>query len=205
MTGEGGPADTLGEAGAVGEGHAPVPMPPKLVLTEEQIGLLRREGEVRPVAVGEVLFREGDRGYDFIVILAGRVAIVDHQAGAERELATGGPRDFVAELSLLTGERLFTTAVVTEPGEVLAVPVARLHAVFSQDQGLGQWVIRTLFARREWLMQMQTGLRIVGSRSSPQTRRLMEFAVRNRLPHVWLDTDSDTVAGAVLARLHLGA
>src|SRR5262249_57361611 len=87
-------------------------------------------------------------------------------------------------------------AVVTEPGEVLAVPLARLHAVISQDQGLGQWIIRTLFARRQWLMQMQTGLRIVGSRSSPQTRRLLEFAVRNRLPHVWLDTGTDPEAGA---------
>jgi thioredoxin reductase (NADPH) len=142
-------------------------MPPKLVLTEEQIGLLRREGEVRPVAVGEVLFREGDRGYDFIVILAGLVAIVDHEANAERELAAGDAGQFVAELGLLTGERLFTTAVVTEAGEVLTVPVARLHAVISQDQGLGQWIIRTMFARRQWLMQMQTGLRIVGSRSSP--------------------------------------
>src|SRR5215831_19039062 len=102
-------------------------------LTEEQIGLLRREGEVRRVAAGEVLFREGDRSYDFIVILAGRVAIVDHQAGTERKLAAGGPGDFVTELNLLTGERLFTTAVVTEPGQVLAVPVARLHAVISQD------------------------------------------------------------------------
>ena len=199
MTGEGGPAGALGEAGAAGEGHAPVPMPPKLVLTEEQIGLLRREGEVRPVAVGEVLFREGDRGYDFIVILAGRVAIVDHEANTERELATGDAGQFVAELGLLTGERLFTTAVVTEAGEVLTVPVARLHAVISQDQGLGQWIIRTMFARRQWLMQMQTGLRVVGSRSSPQTRRLLEFAVRNRLPHVWLDTDTDPEAGAVLA------
>src|SRR5262249_56522492 len=84
-------------------------------------------------------------------------------------------------------------------GEVLTVPVARLHAVISQDQGLGQWIIRTMFARRQWLMQMQTGLRVVGSRSSPQTRRLLEFAVRNRLPHVWLDTDTDPEAGAVLA------
>jgi len=181
------------------EGHTPAADPPELRLTEEQIGLLRREGEVRRVAAGEVLFREGDRSYDFIVILAGRVAIVDHQAGTERKLAAGGPGDFVTELNLLTGERLFTTAVVTEPGQVLAVPVARLHAVISQDQGLGQWIIRTLFARRQWLMQMQTGLRIVGSRSSRQTRRLLEFAVRNRLPHVWLDTDADPAAGAVLA------
>jgi thioredoxin reductase (NADPH) len=73
---------------------------------------------------------------------------------------------------------------------VLAVPVARLSAVVSQDQGLGQWIIRTMFARRQWLMRMQTGLRIVGSRSSPQTRRLLEFAAHNRLPYVWLDTDT---------------
>jgi len=170
-----------------------------LRLTDEQIALLRREGEVRQVAAGEVLFREGDRGYDFIVILAGRVAIVDHQAGTERVLGTGGPGDFCAELNLLTGERLFTTAVVTEPGAVLVVPVARLLAVIGQDQGLGQWIIRTVFARREWLAQMQTGLRIVGSRSSPHTRRLLEFAARNRLPHVWLDTDTDPAADAVLA------
>jgi thioredoxin reductase (NADPH) len=205
MSAESGPGGPLRHGAAAGERRRPVAGPPQLRLTEEQIGLLRREGEVRPVAAGEVLFREGDRSYDFIVILAGRVAIVDHQAGAERTLASGGPGDFVAELSLLSGERLFTTAVVTEPGEVLAVPVARLHAVIGRDQGLGQWIIRTLFARRRWLMQMQTGLRIVGSRSSPQTRRLLEFAARNRLPHLWLDTDTDPAADVVLARHHTPA
>src|SRR5215470_12262876 len=202
MATEGSPAGPLRQGMAPSERHTPVADPPELRLTEEQIGLLRREGEVRRVVAGEVLFREGDRGYDFIVILAGRVAIVDHQARTERELETRGPGEFVAELNLLTGERLFTTAVVTEPGEVLAVPVARLHAVISQDQGLGQWIVRTMFARRQWLMQMHTGLRIVGSRSSPQTRRLLEFAARNRLPHVWLDTDTDPAAGAVLAHHH---
>ena len=99
------------------------------------------------------MFREGDYGHDFIVILAGRVAIVDHQAGTERELETRGPGEFVAELNLLTGERLFTTAVVSEPGTVMAVPVARLQAVIGRDQGLGQWIIRTMFARRQWLAQ----------------------------------------------------
>ena len=171
-----------------------------LRLTDEQIGLLRREGEVRQVAPGDVLFREGDRGYDFMVILAGRVAIFDHQAGTERMLAAGGPGEFLAELNLLTGERLFTTAVVIEAGSLLVVPVAGLLSAIGQDQGLGLWIIRTLFARREWLAQHQTGLRIVGSRSSPQTRQLLEFAGRNRLPHVWLDVDSNPAAAAVLAR-----
>jgi hypothetical protein len=52
-------------------GDPPVPVPPDFRLTEEQIGLLRREGEVRPVTTDEALFREGDRGCDFIVILSG--------------------------------------------------------------------------------------------------------------------------------------
>ena len=57
-----------------------------------------------------------------------------------------------------------------------------------------------MFARRQWLVERQTGLRIVGSLSSPHTRGLLEFAVRNRLPHVWLDTDSDPAADTVLDR-----
>lgn len=43
--------------------------------------------------------------------------MVDHEAGMMRELATEGPDEF-----LLTGERLFATAVVGEPGAVLAWP-----------------------------------------------------------------------------------
>jgi thioredoxin reductase (NADPH) len=205
MPTEGGLTGPLGEGAGADGGLAPAVVLPALRLTDEHIDLLRSEGEVRPVAAGDVLFREGDRGYDFIVILAGRVTIMDHQAGTERELATGGPGDFVAELNLLTGERLFTTAVVSEPGEVLVVPVARLQAVIGQDQGLGQWIIRAMFSRRQWLVGRQTGLQIIGSRSSPQTRRLLDFAARNRLPHVWLDTDTDPAAGAVLAHYRVAA
>jgi CRP-like cAMP-binding protein len=83
----------------------PVPLPPVLRLTEEQIALLRREGQVRRVTAGEVLFAEGDRGYDFIVILSGLVAIVDHEAKTERVLTTGGPGQFVAELACLSSPR----------------------------------------------------------------------------------------------------
>jgi thioredoxin reductase (NADPH) len=148
-------------------------------LTDDQIALLNAEGEIRRTSTGEVLFREGDRGYDFIVILAGQITIVDHQAGVERVLVSGGPGAFVAELNLLTGERLFTTAVVTESGSVLVVPLARLQALVSRDQALGELIVGTMFGRRQWLAERQTGLRIVGSLSSPHTRGLLEFAVRN--------------------------
>jgi thioredoxin reductase (NADPH) len=107
-------------------------------LSDQHLAALTPLGQVRPTVAGEVLFQEGDRSYDFIVIMSGQVAIVDHESGVERELVSGGPREFLAELNLLTGERLFTTAVVTAPGTVLVVPVARLQALISRDQALGR-------------------------------------------------------------------
>jgi thioredoxin reductase (NADPH) len=171
---------------------------PSQPLAGDHIAMLRRIGEVRPVQAGEVLFREGDHGDNFFVILSGQVKMSDHQAGVERDLVTWGAGEFVAGLAQLTGERLFTTAVVAEPGEVLVVPLDKLRALISRDQVLGDLIVRTALARRQWLAHSRAGMRIVGSRSQPETRRLLEFAERNRLAHVWLDLDADPAADVVL-------
>lgn len=167
-------------------------------LSDDHIATLRRIGEVRPTQTGEVLFREGDRGFDFFVILSGRLKVCDHQAGVERELVTGGTGEFVGELSLLTGERSFATVVVIEPGEVLVVPVAELRTLISRDQVLGGLIVRTLLARRDLMVRAGAGLRVIGSRSQPQTRRLLEFTERNRLPHTLLDLGADPAADVLL-------
>lgn len=112
-------------------------------LKAEQLALLHGYGQERPTTAGQVLFRGGDRGYDFIVVLSGAVTIIDHEAGVVRELHTGGPGEFLAELNILTGERLFATAVVSEPGSVLTVPVDRLQEVIAQDQALSDLIVQT--------------------------------------------------------------
>jgi thioredoxin reductase (NADPH) len=174
------------------------------VMNAVQLALLSRYGNERPTAVGQVLFSEGDRAYDFIVVLSGAVGIVDHEADVERELATIGPGRFLAEMGILTGERVFATAVVRQAGTVLLVPVDRLHEAIGQDQELSDVIVQALLRRRQWVLQHRFGLQIVGSRSSPDARRLREFAARNLLPHVWVDLDTDPAAGAVLARRGLG-
>jgi len=124
--------------------------------------VLSRYGQAQATTAGQVLFREGDRAYDFIVILSGAVSVVDHQAGVERELATLGPGRFVAELNILTGERVFATAVVREPGSVLVVPVDRLHEVIARDQQLSDVIVQVMLRRRQWFAQQRTGLQILG-------------------------------------------
>lgn len=96
-------------------------------LSEAQIEALAAHGHRRPTHPGEVLFREGDPSCDFFVILAGKVAIVTGYGGDEHVISVHGPGRFLGELSLLTGQTVFVTAVIREPGEVLVVPVERLR------------------------------------------------------------------------------
>lgn len=170
-------------------------------LGDVHIAALAGNGERRRTRPGEVLFREGDERYGFFVVIEGKVAVVAGYGDEERLVAVHGPRRFLGELSLLTGQAAFFTAVVREPGEVLAVPVERLCALVSQDPTLGDLVLRAYLLRREMLIGMGAGFRIVGSRYSPDTRRLREFAARNRLPHRWIDLEEDEAAEAMLSGL----
>jgi thioredoxin reductase (NADPH) len=169
-------------------------------LSSEQLTLLRRYGDEHETTTGQVLFHEGDLAYDFIVVVSGAVTVGDHDAGVARELATLGPGRFVAELGILTGERVFATAVVREPGSVLVVPVDRLQEVIAQDQQLSDVILQVMLRRRQWFIQERAGPQILGSGTSRETRRLRDFAARNRLPHVWIDLDTDPAASALLAR-----
>ena len=167
-------------------------------LTSSQIEAFARSGRRRTVDAGAVLFREGDERYDFFVVLEGKVAATQREGGRERVITVHGPRRFVGELGLLSGQPAFYTAVVSEPGEVLAVPCERLRLLVANDTALGDLLLRACLLRRSMLIGVGAGFRIVGSRHSPDTLRLREFAARNRLPHVWIDLEEDPAAEAVL-------
>jgi thioredoxin reductase (NADPH) len=166
-------------------------------LNEDQIARLEVEGSRHPTEEGEVLFHAGDKDYDFHVVLAGKVAVEDDGS----LIAVHGPGRFLGELSLLTGQGAFFTATVREPGEVLVVPVERLRALVGQDAVLGDIVLRAYLLRREMLIGLGAGLKIVGSRFDPRTRELREFAARNRLPHRWVDIEKDLDAETLLRSL----
>jgi thioredoxin reductase (NADPH) len=170
-------------------------------LDDVQIAALARDGERRRTEAGEVLFHQGDRHYDFFVVLEGKVVVRDGDAEDAQVIAVHGPGRFLGELSLLSGQAAFFTAVVAEPGEVLVVPVERLRERVLLDPVLGDVILRAYMLRRELLIGLGAGLKIIGSRFSPETRRLREFAARNRLPHRWIDVEEDPEAETLLHRL----
>ena len=170
-------------------------------LSDAQIAALDAQGQRRPIQPDEVLFAEGDRDCGFFVVLAGRVASVEgHGTPEERVIAVHGAGRFLGELSLLTGEGAWYSAVALDAGEVLAVPVARLRELVARDPAFGDLVLRAYLLRRSILIGLGAGLRIVGSKYSPDTRRVRDFAARNRLPYRWLDLEADPSAEGVAAQ-----
>jgi thioredoxin reductase (NADPH) len=170
-------------------------------LSETQIETLTASGRRSRTTLGERLYRQGDSRYDFFVILEGLVSAHTDTEGVEPAVAVHGSRRFLGELSLLTGQPAFYTTVVREPGEVLAVAPETLRQLVGEDPVLGDLVLRAFLLRRELLSGLGAGLKIVGSRYLPDTRRLCDFAARNRLPFRWIDPERDEGAEALLERL----
>jgi len=174
-------------------------------LNNEQRETLAALGERQEVESGDVLFREGDDAYDFYAVESGAVAIVQGYGAEDRILAVHGRHRFLGELNLLSGQRVYLTAVVRDPGEVIRVPAERLREVVARDQELSDLIVAAYMARRSILIDAGTGLKLIGSRYSADSRRLREFLARNRMPHTWIDLEQDAEAEALLRGLGVEA
>jgi len=172
-------------------------------LTDEQLALLTPLGTVRSINVGDVLFREGDASYDFMVLLEGQVAVVLGSGDAAREITIHRARDLMAELSILTGHRVHANGVVREAGSMLVVPAEDFRALLGRELVFGDFILQTLFRRRLAIERLRSGIQIVGSRFDPDTHRLRDFAARNRVLHDWLEID-DPRAKRLLDELSVG-
>jgi thioredoxin reductase (NADPH) len=170
-------------------------------LDDDQRARLRELGRVRKVQTGDVLFAAGDAGSDFFVIESGVVAIVQGLGQENRVIAVHGQHRFLGELGLLTGQRLYLSAVVRDAGEVIQVPLARLREIVADDKTLSDLILGAFMARRAFLIDVGTGIKLIGSRFSPDARRLREFLARNRMPHQWIDLERDQEADALLSGL----
>jgi thioredoxin reductase (NADPH) len=173
--------------------------PASRVLSSSQLATLAELGQERSAGVGEELFRIGDSTYPFIAILEGEAAVLD---GAGHEIVRHGAHGFLGEMNLLSGQTVFLTAVVTQPMRYIAVDREDLRRLLMEDSGLSDLLLSAFVQRRELLQERQgVGVEIVGPRDSSETRQLVEFARRMRLPHTWLDPAESAGAAALVEDL----
>ncbi|HEX6689239.1 MAG TPA: FAD-dependent oxidoreductase [Solirubrobacterales bacterium] len=175
-----------------------MPGPAHRVLSESQLATLAEHGEERRARVGETLFEIGDASYPFIAIVEGEAAVLD--AGGH-EIVRHGDSGFLGEMNLLSGQTVFLTAVATEPMRYIAVDREVLRQLLFEDASLSDLLLSAFVQRRELLQQRQgVGVEIVGPREAPETRRLLDFAKRLRLPNSWIDPTENAEAAALIER-----
>jgi thioredoxin reductase (NADPH) len=173
-------------------------------LSQSELSVLEPLGTRRRVQPGDYLYRAGDVGYDFYVVLSGRVDITINTDGQERLLTTYGPGGFLGEINLLTGLRVFVDARVTEPGEVLAIPVEALRRIIATQPQLSDKILATFMSRRAVLMTgAASTTRVIGSRYSPETTQIREYLVRTTVPYQWFDTEADPEIDTILQQFDI--
>ena len=149
-------------------------------LEKTQLQTLAASGERRPTREGDVLFREGDEQLRLLRRARGQGR--DHRRlgpDDEQVIAVHGPRPLPRRARPAHRPAAsFDRDGASRPGEVLAVPVERAARAWSpSDPALGDLILRAfLAAARAPDRRSAPACSVVGSRYSPDTRRLREFA-----------------------------
>jgi thioredoxin reductase (NADPH) len=180
-------------------------------LTEAEIDGLRRFGKERTMAARETLFAEGDRGFCFFVVLEGGIEIVTHSTGddgraVERQIVVHGVRQFTGDVDMLSGRAAVVTGRAVEAGRVLQLGADALRQAVADLPYVGEKILKAFLTRRAMLLSADfVGIKIVGSRYSPEAHRLRDFAQRNQIPFRWIDLEADEQAEALMKQFGIAA
>jgi thioredoxin reductase (NADPH) len=171
-------------------------------LTAAEIDRLRRFGDIRHYADGELLFETGKPGAGMFVLLKGHVAVTQHDGmGHTSPVVEEGPGQFLGEVGQLSGGRALVDGRAAGAVEALLLPSKALRALLVADAELGERIMRALILRRVGLIEAgASGPVLVGSPGIGGIVRLQGFLSRNGQPHHVLDPAADPGAQALIER-----
>ena len=165
------------------------------VLDDAQIAQAARCTTISPKHFrdGETLVSVGERGFKFFIVKSGTVEILDYSGDKPRTITTHGPGEFTGDISHLTGTPAVVTAIARGDCEVFEITTDALRHVLNQCPGLSDIILQAFIARRQLLRESPDfiGLRVIGSRYSPDTFRVRDFLSKNRVLFTWMDLESD--------------
>src|SRR5260370_26882347 len=164
-------------------------------LDETQISQLAgcTNAEPKLFRSGQTLFRVGDRNLHFFIVKSGEVEIVDYSGDEPKTLTTHRAGQFTGDISLVTGLPAIVSGVARGDCEAYEITGDALRNALNQCPGISDIILQAFIARRQLLRESPTftGLRVIGSRYSPDTFRVRDFLSKNRILFTWVDVETD--------------
>jgi thioredoxin reductase (NADPH) len=174
------------------------------VLDPTDIEALRARGAPRDVRAGEILFAEGDHGVGFFVVLEGEIEIVEHSRGSPHRVVVHQAGEFTGDVDTLSGRAALVEGRAARDGRVLQFDTEGLRRAVDELPELGATLLKAFLMRRRLLLDEGfEGVRIIGSRYSPEAHRLRDFATRNAIPFQFFDLETDETAEALLRQFNV--
>src|ERR1700761_3758641 len=165
------------------------------VLNEDQIAQLAACTVLSPKRYrdGDILVNVRDRLFKFFIVTAGEIEIVDYSGEAPRVVTVHRKGQFTGDISHLTGTPAIFSAIARGDCEVFEVSGEALRHVLNQCPSLSDIILQAFIARRQLMRESPdfVGLRVIGSRYSPDTFRVRDFLSRNRVLFTWVDLETD--------------
>jgi thioredoxin reductase (NADPH) len=175
------------------------------IMEPAEIERMRRFGEAHSYGAGEALAKVGKVGSGLMIILAGKVDVMQHNESGRRDLiVTHDPGSFMGELAQLSGKPALVDAYAQGPVEALIIPPDRLRALLVAEAELGERIMRALILRRVGLIETGAGGPvIVGHAENGDVLRLEGFLSRNGHPFQNLNPETDPEAKVLIERFNV--
>ncbi|MCD8485819.1 MAG: mechanosensitive ion channel [Desertifilum sp.] len=140
-------------------------------------------GYRKRLSSSQVLFREGDPGDAFYIILSGEVEVYVEKIG--KHLTTLGPGKFFGELSLMLGIPRTATIRATEETLLFAINNLAFEKLLREHPELTEAIIQELARHREELAERQKQLREMGLVDDDEDDKNPVIWVRKRLKNLF--------------------
>lgn len=177
------------------------------VLSDAQIAELAACTPVTPrlCAENETLIAIGERSIKFYIVRSGRIEVIDYSGDSPKTIAVHHKGQFTGDISHLTGAPAVFTAIAKDHCEVIEISGEALRHVLNQSPALSDIILQAFIARRQLVRESPNfvGLRVIGSRYSPDTFRVRDFLARNRALFTWVDIESDPEVDQLLKEFNI--
>ena len=143
------------------------------------------------------------RDLKFFIVKSGEIEILDYSGDEPRTIAS--PPQRRVHRGRLASDRHARASSARSPGATARCSRSRAEAlrhVLNQCPGLSDIILQAFIARRQLLRESPNfiGLRVIGSRYSPDTFRVRDFLARNRVLFTWVDLETRPAGGSDCSR-----
>jgi thioredoxin reductase (NADPH) len=167
----------------------------RIPLAQQHVEALRAIGRKERYPAGTFLTRPGESADCFTYVLEGEIEVVNPFTDERHGAYTLGPKQFVGEISFLTGGNWSIALRTVRDTEVIEVPRHAMLKLMSEIPEMSDIIITVLSARRRRQLDARDGtLVLIGEETDRKIRQIAEFASRNRIPYQSFPLDSADAA-----------